>query len=412
MAAHEQAGDFTVLNVDGRIQRNGGDVATYFCTPCGKVIHAVGKQVSPEKLLAEARWAVDNYHRASKIAGGDARRLQALMAEAHLYEMNTTPESFLAMVKGQLPQERKSYADQKERAYQEKSAYKRKEKLSYLVAPTLQARRWAANRLRGDHAHKILAAEPLAEFRSVEKLMFEKLTNERYASYRSRVLAVGERFKLAKAEGRPILLVVYRGHGKNKSEFDHATKKLRDSVIQDRRVAKVLGSYVVAAVPLSEMAALSTVADIPSYELPGRNPPILIIARPDASPVTTHTGHIEPDRLASMLMPPLNDARMSRAKMLAEGGSHTEAMRLLKRVLGTRPPPDVRDRAQRQVNKVNFLMAEGALNKGDSQRAARYLRRIVKEAVDERERVEARQRIEEIDALKVAAASSLPAGAP
>ena len=39
--------------------KNGGNVVSYFCTPEGQLLHAVGGPVSGEKLLAEARWARD-----------------------------------------------------------------------------------------------------------------------------------------------------------------------------------------------------------------------------------------------------------------------------------------------------------------------------------------------------------------
>ena len=58
-AAFQQAGDFEVVSVNGQLQKNGGNVASYFCTSAGRVIHAVGKQVSPQRLLQEGEWAVD-----------------------------------------------------------------------------------------------------------------------------------------------------------------------------------------------------------------------------------------------------------------------------------------------------------------------------------------------------------------
>ena len=61
VAAHQQVGDFRVVDVNGRLEKNGGNVASYFCTPDGRVIHAVTGPVSAEQLLHEARWALDVY---------------------------------------------------------------------------------------------------------------------------------------------------------------------------------------------------------------------------------------------------------------------------------------------------------------------------------------------------------------
>ena len=41
VAAYQQAGDFEAVNVNGRIRKNGGNVASYFCTADAQVIHAV-----------------------------------------------------------------------------------------------------------------------------------------------------------------------------------------------------------------------------------------------------------------------------------------------------------------------------------------------------------------------------------
>jgi hypothetical protein len=40
-------------------QKQGGNVASYFCTPGGRVLHVVVGPVAPETLLKEARWVVD-----------------------------------------------------------------------------------------------------------------------------------------------------------------------------------------------------------------------------------------------------------------------------------------------------------------------------------------------------------------
>jgi hypothetical protein len=42
-------------------QKQGGNVAGYFCTPEGRVLHAVAGPVAAQVLLREARWAVDTY---------------------------------------------------------------------------------------------------------------------------------------------------------------------------------------------------------------------------------------------------------------------------------------------------------------------------------------------------------------
>ena len=42
-------------------QKQGGNVAAYFCTPDGRVLHAVAGPVDAEVFLREARWANETY---------------------------------------------------------------------------------------------------------------------------------------------------------------------------------------------------------------------------------------------------------------------------------------------------------------------------------------------------------------
>ena len=50
-------------------QKQGGNVAGYFCTPDGRVLHAVAGPVDGKTLLREARWVVD----AHKLFAQEAR---------------------------------------------------------------------------------------------------------------------------------------------------------------------------------------------------------------------------------------------------------------------------------------------------------------------------------------------------
>ncbi len=55
VASYQKVGTFRLVN--GRKQ--GGNVASYFCTPDGRVLHAVAGPVNAAKLLREARWVVE-----------------------------------------------------------------------------------------------------------------------------------------------------------------------------------------------------------------------------------------------------------------------------------------------------------------------------------------------------------------
>ena len=88
VATHQQVGEFQVIDQFGQLQKNGGNVASYFTTPDGRVIHAVLGPVSADELLEEARWAVGLYQRA-RAAGGDLAA-PVLLAHRDALERDTT----------------------------------------------------------------------------------------------------------------------------------------------------------------------------------------------------------------------------------------------------------------------------------------------------------------------------------
>ena len=64
-------------------QKQGGNVASYFCTPGGLVLHAVAGPVDADTFLREARWAQDTYE-AAQLEAPKPDQLQAFFRKAHL----------------------------------------------------------------------------------------------------------------------------------------------------------------------------------------------------------------------------------------------------------------------------------------------------------------------------------------
>ncbi len=71
IAVHDKVGTFTVnVASDGKTpNRDGGNVAAFFCTPSGYVIHAVAGPRTSEAFLAEAKWATAVYTQILKDTG-------------------------------------------------------------------------------------------------------------------------------------------------------------------------------------------------------------------------------------------------------------------------------------------------------------------------------------------------------
>src|SRR5215813_1884668 len=73
--------------VDG--QKQGGNVASYFCLPDGAVVHAVPGKVDARTLLTEARWAIETRKfaltQSTDLEGGgvDMIRFRYLIRQAH-----------------------------------------------------------------------------------------------------------------------------------------------------------------------------------------------------------------------------------------------------------------------------------------------------------------------------------------
>ena len=64
-------------------QKNGGNVASYFCTPDGRVLHAVAGPVDGHTYLREAQWANDTYQRAVLDNRTSLAQQQAFFRKAH-----------------------------------------------------------------------------------------------------------------------------------------------------------------------------------------------------------------------------------------------------------------------------------------------------------------------------------------
>jgi hypothetical protein len=67
--------------VDG--QKQGGNVASYFCAPDGRVVHAVAGPVDAQTFLNEARWVVETTKRLMAESKGDGGKFKALLRAAH-----------------------------------------------------------------------------------------------------------------------------------------------------------------------------------------------------------------------------------------------------------------------------------------------------------------------------------------
>jgi hypothetical protein len=124
-------------------EKQGGNVAGYFCTPDGLVLHAIAGPVDAKTLLREARWVSDVYKlfQLEKREGDDPAKLRTCFFKAHA------------------------------------------ERLRAQYALDLDSDDRPGRRLDNQgRVHLLLTAAPLPRIERVYKLVFEKILNEKIST--------------------------------------------------------------------------------------------------------------------------------------------------------------------------------------------------------------------------------------
>jgi hypothetical protein len=96
-ATHQKVGTFQVVNG----QKQGGNVASYFCLSDGTVIHAVAGPLDAQQFLREAKWAVDVRKLAMTEAGGQSAKYRSTIRKAHMERLAS--EQGASLTANQLP---------------------------------------------------------------------------------------------------------------------------------------------------------------------------------------------------------------------------------------------------------------------------------------------------------------------
>ena len=64
-------------------QKQGGNVASYFCAPDGRVLHVIAGPVDAATMLREAKWVVETTRKAMAESKGDGASFKAYFRTAH-----------------------------------------------------------------------------------------------------------------------------------------------------------------------------------------------------------------------------------------------------------------------------------------------------------------------------------------
>ncbi len=139
VATYQKVGTFTINGG----QKQGGNVASYFCTPEGRVLHVLAGPVKANVLLREARWVVETAKLAALESAKNDRRLHNFWRNAH-----------------------------GERLQQE-----------HQMDPKWMVRSSKRPHLnKQGRVHLLLATAPLPRLNQVYKLVFEKILNEKVST--------------------------------------------------------------------------------------------------------------------------------------------------------------------------------------------------------------------------------------
>jgi hypothetical protein len=77
--AFQKVGTFRIVGKN----KQGGNVATHFCAPDGRVLHTVAGPVDAATFLREAKWVITTAEAAIKASKGDGGTFKAYMRKAH-----------------------------------------------------------------------------------------------------------------------------------------------------------------------------------------------------------------------------------------------------------------------------------------------------------------------------------------
>ena len=68
-------------------QKQGGNVAAYFCAPDGRVLHCVAGPVNADQFLHEAKWIVETTKKAIAESKGDGAKFKSMIRSAHAQKL-------------------------------------------------------------------------------------------------------------------------------------------------------------------------------------------------------------------------------------------------------------------------------------------------------------------------------------
>ncbi len=153
-------------------QKQGGNVAVYFCVPDGRVLHAIAGPVDAKTLLEESNWVIEKTKDAISRSKGDGTKFKELMRKHHAerlatkYGVQVTP-----VLKDQTMQDlttASAYRDPKGRRL-----------APVLPLPPIENSKEVRNQLsNGAKVHRLLAAHATMKIENLYGAVFQGILGE------------------------------------------------------------------------------------------------------------------------------------------------------------------------------------------------------------------------------------------
>jgi hypothetical protein len=279
VAAHQQVGDFEVVDVQGQLRKRGGNVAGYFLTPEGRVLHAVAGPVTADALLEAANWALNARQQA---AGAELPEQRLQMSRLHLQALSMPVA---------------------EPGPQRAALLGWRNNMAWTNAPP-----WRSGSLsREQRIHLLLAHYPLASLDTVYAEVFENILNERIHQGAPHIRLAERGLALAATQHRPLLFVLHDSR-------EHAVGYEQWLAYAGNRgklgtwLRATLTYYVVIVLPIRELPALSQRLGQPPFRSPGSLRPLLVVARSNGEQLASVAGFSAAPQLVQSLAAGLADA--------------------------------------------------------------------------------------------------------
>jgi hypothetical protein len=324
-------GDFEVVRVGGKLQKNGGNVVTYFCTPDMRVLHFVVGPVSAGSLMDEAAWA----HRVF-----DATRMKdrtgatkAKLVKTSREQIEAVRKEHKAMIAGDADAAMRQMAVQREAFAKMRRGTSAYRYASYGGSATKakierwEPLLWSLGGSNEKRVHRLLAFDPLPPLAAVDATVFRQLAGQPLNDRNGSVAKAIDEVQRAERLGRPVMFVFHRHWQSWRTSYQRAA-------LGQAANHKWIGQFAVVNLPLKEQPALS--AELPAFELPAAGDGVagvqIVLADCSGARIAAVSDCTSPDEFRLALQRTVAENHLTYARRLVEQDRRREAKRLLYRV--------------------------------------------------------------------------------